>query len=117
MVGASINLWENSNNDALTLYDGHSRNYGVTASLAPKQRFGFDFAYNYNDYQQNAMLIKTGGGDPATGAPEGIHWHMNIANEIRYVSTDEHRQVIPYVHVKDMGCAISLEVTRERESR
>jgi len=56
VVGASINLWENSNNDALTLYDGHSRNYGVTASLAPKQRFGFDFAYNYNDYQQNAMI-------------------------------------------------------------
>jgi hypothetical protein len=48
------------------------------------------------------MLIKTGGGDPATGSPEGIHWHMNIANEIRYVSTDEHRQVIPYVYSKDL---------------
>jgi hypothetical protein len=48
------------------------------------------------------MLIKTGGGDPATGAPEGIHWHMNIANEIDYVATDEKRQVIPYIYVKDM---------------
>jgi nitrate/TMAO reductase-like tetraheme cytochrome c subunit len=55
-----------------------------------------------NTPRQIRMLIKTGGGDPATGAPEGIHWHMNIANEIRYVSTDEHRQVIPYIHVKDM---------------
>jgi hypothetical protein len=48
------------------------------------------------------LLIKTGGGDPATGAPEGIHWHMNIANEINYVAADEQHQVIPYIHVKDM---------------
>jgi hypothetical protein len=43
------------------------------------------------------MLIKTGGGDPATGAPEGIHWHMNIKNEIAYVASDEKRQTIPYI--------------------
>jgi nitrate/TMAO reductase-like tetraheme cytochrome c subunit len=54
-----------------------------------------------NTPRQIRMLIKTGGGDPATGSPEGIHWHMNIANEITYVSTDEQRQVIPYIHVKD----------------
>src|SRR5579864_7171956 len=48
------------------------------------------------------MLIKTGGGDPATGAPEGIHWHMNIGNRIDYVVADDKRQVIPYVHVKDL---------------
>ncbi|MBS1851058.1 MAG: NapC/NirT family cytochrome c [Acidobacteria bacterium] len=55
-----------------------------------------------NTPRQIRMLIKTGGGDPATGAPEGIHWHMNIANEIDYVATDEKRQVIPYIYVKDM---------------
>jgi len=33
-----------------------------------------------NTPRQVRMLIKTGGGDPASGAPEGIHWHMNIAN-------------------------------------
>ena len=55
-----------------------------------------------NTFRQVRLLIKTGGGDPATGAPEGIHWHMNIANEIDYVASDEHRQVIPYIHVKDM---------------
>jgi nitrate/TMAO reductase-like tetraheme cytochrome c subunit len=54
-----------------------------------------------NTPRQVRMLIKTGGGDPATGSPEGIHWHMNIANEITYVSTDEQRQTIPYIHVKD----------------
>ncbi len=54
-----------------------------------------------NTPRQIRMLIKTGGGDPATGAPEGIHWHMNIANEINYVAADDQRQVIPYIHVKD----------------
>ncbi len=55
-----------------------------------------------NTPRQIRLLIKTGGGDPATGEPEGIHWHMNISNEIRYVSADEERQVIPYVYAKDL---------------
>ena len=55
-----------------------------------------------NTVRQIRMLIKTGGGDPATGAPEGIHWHMNIANKIDYVAADDQRQVVPYVHVVDM---------------
>ena len=54
-----------------------------------------------NTFHQVRMLIKTGGGDPATGAPEGIHWHMNIGNKIDYVAADEKRQVIPYIHVED----------------
>ena len=36
-----------------------------------------------------------------SGKVEGIHWHMNIANEITYISSDDHRQVIPYVRAKD----------------
>lgn len=54
-----------------------------------------------NTPRQIRLLIKTGGGDPATGEPEGIHWHMNISNEMTYISTDEQRQVIPYVRAKD----------------
>jgi len=54
-----------------------------------------------NTPRQIRLLIKTGGGDPATGEPEGIHWHMNISNEISYVASDNERQVIPYVYVKD----------------
>jgi len=56
VVGGSINLLQQSNGDSLVDYKGHSRNYGLTASLAPKQRFGFEFAYNYSDYQQNAFI-------------------------------------------------------------
>ena len=55
-----------------------------------------------NTLRQIRMIIKTGGGDPATGAPEGIHWHMNIGNKIEYVAADEKRQVIPYIHVEDL---------------
>ncbi len=55
-----------------------------------------------NTPRQIRMLINTGGGDPATGAPEGIHWHMNIANEVTYVAADEKRQVIPYVRMKNL---------------
>lgn len=55
-----------------------------------------------NTAQQIRMLLKTGGGDPSTGAPGGIHWHMNISNEISYIAADDKRQVIPYVHAKDM---------------
>jgi hypothetical protein len=56
VIGTSVNLWSASNNDALTAYKGHNRNYGFTASLNPRERFGLDLAYNYNDYQQNAAI-------------------------------------------------------------
>ncbi len=55
-IGGSVNLWKSSNGDVLTDFHGHSYNYGVTASLTPRERFGFDFAYNYSDYQQNALV-------------------------------------------------------------
>jgi nitrate/TMAO reductase-like tetraheme cytochrome c subunit len=62
-------------------------------------RFGYD---ENNTLRQTRMLIHTGGGSPTTGLVTGIHWHMNIANEITYVSTDDRRQVIPWVRMKDM---------------
>src|ERR1044071_7688302 len=61
-------------------------------------RFGYD---EKNTLSQTRMLINTGGGKPDSGKVEGIHWHMNIANEITYISSDDHRQVIPYVRAKD----------------
>jgi len=76
-----------------------------------------------NTPRQVEMLIRTGGGDPATGAPEGIHWHMNIANQIEYVAADEQRQVIPYIHVRDMQGRVTeyyakdSKLTREQIAR
>ena len=56
ILGASINLWSASNGDSLVDFKGYNRNYGFTASLTPRERFGFDFAYNFNQYQQNAFV-------------------------------------------------------------
>jgi hypothetical protein len=78
LVGGSANLWEGKNGAALTDYRGHNRNFGVTTTILPKGRYGFDFAYNYNDYQQNARIcfndadaslsVVTGAGNCNAGA-------------------------------------------------
>lgn len=47
------------------------------------------------------LLLKVGGGTPESGPTGGIHWAMNIANEITYATLDPKRQVIPWVQVKD----------------
>ncbi len=47
------------------------------------------------------MLIKVGGGDPATGQAAGIHWHMNIGVLVEYIARDEERQEIPWIRVTD----------------
>ncbi|MGB7331196.1 MAG: hypothetical protein WBD25_07410 [Terriglobales bacterium] len=55
-LGGSINLLQQSNADAETQYVGHNQNYGLTASLAPRERFGMDLAYNFNSVIQNALI-------------------------------------------------------------
>ena len=60
------------------------------------------YAYDeQNSLNQTRMLIKVGGGDPSGGPVGGIHWHMNVANEITFISSDEKRQDIPWVRMKD----------------
>ncbi len=56
VLGGSINILEDSNGDSSTNYVGHNRNYGFTASLVPRERWGMDLAYNYNDVIQNALI-------------------------------------------------------------
>jgi len=43
------------------------------------------------------LLLNVGGGDPANGPVGGIHFHMNIANKIEYIATDDQRMTIPWV--------------------
>lgn len=43
------------------------------------------------------LLMKIGGGNVEAGPTSGIHWHMNIAHEVTYVSLDRERQVIPWI--------------------
>src|SRR6476646_6695621 len=47
------------------------------------------------------MQVHVGGGSERLGSATVIHWHMNVANEVEYIATDDKRQVIPYVRVKD----------------
>jgi hypothetical protein len=56
VLGASINILQDANADILTNYVGHNRNFGLTASISPRERFGLDLAYNYNNVIQNALI-------------------------------------------------------------
>jgi hypothetical protein len=56
VLGGSINILQDANADALTQYVGHNQNYGLTASLTPRERFGLDLAYNFNNVIQNALI-------------------------------------------------------------
>lgn len=69
------------------------------AQLKIITRHGYD---EKNSVRQIRMLIRTGGGSPTTGITSGIHWHMNIANEVWYGTLDPQRQKIPWVWAKDM---------------
>jgi hypothetical protein len=56
VFGGSVNILEDSNGESGTNYVGHSRNYGLSSSLAPRAHLGLDLAYNYNDVIQNAYV-------------------------------------------------------------
>ncbi len=73
-----------------------SKFYG--AQLKTFNHYAYD---EQNSLRQTRMLINVGGGNPDSGPVAGIHWHMNLANEVSYITTDSHRQVIPWISVKD----------------
>ena len=61
------------------------------------RHFGYDEA---NTPRAVRMLVHVGGGSPEAGPVSGIHWHMNLANEINFVSSDEQRQDVAWVQWK-----------------
>ena len=78
---------------------------------------------SYADDEQNTssptkLLLHLGGGMPQFGLGAGIHWHTNTQNEIEFVATDERRQEIPYVRLKDASGTVhefrAPEVTDEQ---
>jgi hypothetical protein len=67
--------------------------------------------YEYSEDEKNTesvtvMRVHVGGGSERLGIAQGIHWHMNVANEVEYIATDDKRQVIPWVRVKDRTGAV-----------
>ncbi|HEY9157308.1 NapC/NirT family cytochrome c [Candidatus Binatus sp.] len=66
------------------------------AQLKVFAHYGYD---EKNTPTRIQMLIKTGGGSAEFGRATGIHWHMNIANQVWFAATDKQSQVIPWVKV------------------
>jgi hypothetical protein len=54
-----------------------------------------------NSESVTTLQIHVGGGSERLGIATGIHWHMNVANEIEYVALDEQRQSIGYVRLRN----------------
>ncbi len=48
-VSGTVNLLESRNNVPDVLHREHNRNYGFALSLYPRERFGIDLGYNYDD--------------------------------------------------------------------
>jgi nitrate/TMAO reductase-like tetraheme cytochrome c subunit len=73
------------------------------------------YAYDeQNTLRKRRMLIHVGGGSANAGPVAGIHWHMNVENEITFVSTDGRRQVIPWIRVKDKQGNVTEYYDRNR---
>jgi hypothetical protein len=67
-----------------------------------KIRRVFEYAEDEKNTESLTTLqVHVGGGSERLGIAQGIHWHMNVANEVEYIATDDKRQVIPWVRVKD----------------
>ena len=54
-----------------------------------------------NTESATTLKVKIGGGSATLAIASGIHWHMNINNVVEYIATDDKRQVIPWVRIKD----------------
>lgn len=80
------------------------------AQMKSITHFGYD---ERNTSREIRMLIKTGGGSPTTGLTTGIHWHMNIMNEVWYVARDPQRQEIPWVKVKDLQGRVTEYIAKD----
>jgi nitrate/TMAO reductase-like tetraheme cytochrome c subunit len=73
------------------------------------------YAYNeQNTLRQTRMLINVGGGDPTSGPVAGIHWHMNLGNQITFIAKDKQRQVIPWIRVQDRNGNVTEYYDRSR---
>ncbi|MFH1050794.1 MAG: cytochrome b/b6 domain-containing protein [bacterium] len=55
-----------------------------------------------NTYFNLEMIVKVGGGNTEIGNNSGIHWHMNLSNEITYMAVDREKQDIPWIKSKSL---------------
>ncbi len=62
-----------------------------------KVDFNYYLSDEKNTHSKVTMLLKVGGGNSILAKQTGIHWHMNIDNEVTYLAADSSRQVINWV--------------------
>lgn len=53
-----------------------------------------------NSETVTTLQMHVGGGSSTLGVGAGIHWHMNLDNEIEYIATDPQGDTIPYVRLR-----------------
>ncbi|HEY6951898.1 MAG TPA: NapC/NirT family cytochrome c [Bacteroidota bacterium] len=64
------------------------------------------------------LLMKVGGGGAGQQAPSrGIHWHMNIAEEMTYVANDSLEQSIPWVRARNKNTGQVTEYVSTDETK
>ncbi len=61
------------------------------------------------------LLMKIGGGNIEAGPTSGIHWHMNIANEVTYAALDPQRQIIPWVRSRKPDGTVTIYKTTDMQ--
>lgn len=54
-----------------------------------------------NSETATVLQMHVGGGSRALGIGSGIHWHMNLDNEIEFVATGGAMNTIPWVRLRD----------------
>lgn len=71
-----------------------------------------DYTYYLSDEANTkfhlTLVHKTGGGNIELGNASGIHYQMNIANEIKYYTSDRSRSEIPYVESKNLKGEVTI---------
>ncbi|MCX6156211.1 MAG: NapC/NirT family cytochrome c [Candidatus Kapabacteria bacterium] len=68
-----------------------------------KRTFEYFLSDEKNTKSSLTMLIKVGGGNPLTGNQSGIHYKMNIENEVSYYTEERDKSIIPYVVSKNVS--------------
>jgi hypothetical protein len=65
-----------------------------------KTRIIRDYANDEANTESTTTLrLHIGGGSPRLGVGTGIHWHMNLQNQIDFVPAGEGQETIPYVRL------------------
>jgi len=85
------------------------------------QKYAGAIYKNYNHFladEKNTpfgvrLVMNVGGGDPSSGPPGGIHWHMNISNKIEYIASDNLLMEIPWVRKTDANGVVTEYRTPE----